>query len=127
MPAFASTQQVGERWQRALTGDETLAAESLLEQASAMIRVNVPGIDVRVAGSADWATTVAGIVVDAVLRVLRNPEGFVAENEGPFGVRRSDAAAGGQLFFTDQEWAQLRGLHVARVLPTAYTVPLWGV
>ncbi len=90
-----------------LTGDQTLAAAVLLERVSALIRTAAPGIDARMATDADLALVVRGIAVDAVLRVLRNPQGFASETIADYGYRRADAVADGALYLTPRELAML--------------------
>ena len=44
---------------------------------------------------------------NAVLRVLRNPEGYRQETEGNYGYSLSAAVASGHLFIMDSEWDDL--------------------
>ncbi len=108
MAALATTSDVAALFQQALTDVQTLAAVNLLERASAMIRLAAPGIDARIVLSTDLATVVRGVAVDSVLRVLRNPQGFITENVDIYAYRRSDAVADGRLYLTPGELAVLR-------------------
>jgi hypothetical protein len=50
------------------------------------------------------------IIANAVLRVLRNPEGYSSENEGGYGNSRRATVASGDLWFTGDEIEQLTGI-----------------
>jgi len=50
------------------------------------------------------------VISNAVLRVLRNPEGYTSENEGGYGNSRRVVVASGDLWFTAEEAEQLSGI-----------------
>ncbi|WP_230671033.1 Gp19/Gp15/Gp42 family protein [Rathayibacter sp. Leaf248] len=49
------------------------------------------------------------VIADAVLRVLRNPEGYTSENDGSYGYGKRADVASGSLFFTDSDRERLTG------------------
>ncbi len=104
--AYASTRDV-----EALFGDlsdqQSLAAAVMLERISAEIRIKAPTIDTRIAASPDLALIVSGVAVDAVLRVLRNPDSKVQESIDDYSYRRADAVADGVLYLTPGEVEKL--------------------
>jgi len=104
--AYADGADVAGVW-RTLTTAETYSASVLLDRVSALMRQSSPGLDARIAENPDLALIASGIAVDAVLRVLDNPRGVVAETVGPWSFRRSDAVADGRLYLTAGELAQL--------------------
>jgi len=104
--AYAYPGDVAARW-RTLTTEESYSASVLLDRVSALMRQSSPNLDARIAANPDLALIAAGVAVDAVVRVLRNPEGNVSETVGPWSFRRSDAVADGRLYLTAQELAQL--------------------
>lgn len=55
---------------------------------------------------------VKDILVDAVIRVLRNPKGFAYERDGDYGYGygSENVKAAGGIVFTDAELEQLRGV-----------------
>lgn len=113
MAELASPDDVAAAW-RPLSTEEMGVAETLIEQASAKLRVEVPNIDsVAVEGSlkAQLAKTA---IVNAVKRVLQNPDGWLSQS---FGIddyreenRRDSALSTGALYIDP---ADLKGL-VAR-------------
>ncbi len=129
--AYAYAADVAAR--RPLTAEETYSASVDLDRVSALMRQHSPNLDARIAANPDLGLIAAGIAVDAVLRVLDNPRGVVAETVGPWSFRRSDAVADGWLYLTAQELAQLnsgdaapRGAFTIRPGPNP-AIPAWPV
>lgn len=106
MAAYASTTDVEALWQP-LTEQQTAAAVVLLDRVSALMRFRSPGLDARVVADPDLALVVSGVAVDAVLRVLRNPDSKVQESIDDYSYRRADAVADGSLYLTPGELDQL--------------------
>ena len=102
MADLATVTDVETRW-RTLTADETAVVEVLLGDASGIIRVEVPTVDARITDGTLDADTVAGVVVQMVLRVMRNPDGKVQESIDDYAYRRADAVADGALYLRDYE------------------------
>ena len=105
---YAEVTDVAAEW-GPLSDAQKLRAARLLERVSALIRAHPygAGLDARIAGDEDLAVIVAGVAVEAVLRVLRNPDGKVQESIDDYSYRRSDTVADGELYLTDRELAQL--------------------
>lgn len=73
--------------------------ESLLRQASARLTALVPSLPTRLdAGTLD-PDLPGGLVVEAVLRVYRNPAGVTQQSTGPFSRSLSRDAARNEIFF----------------------------
>lgn len=132
--AFAVAKDVADRW-RPLTTAQTTVADSRLEDASALLRLAFPDIDTRAAAKPPLAALAKSRVVDAVIRVLRNPDGAkqVQETIGPrsYGLTFPDGTPTG-VFFTDDELDPLRPTVVASSaspgVGTAFAAirPGWG-
>ncbi len=103
---FATPDDVAVVW-RDLTAAEELRAWSLLTSASAKVRARVANVDSRIADGTLDAALVRGIVVDMVLRVMRNPEGVRQRTVGGVSVTLADDDLFGRLGITDQEVALL--------------------
>lgn len=99
------------RW-RPLTFDEQIVAQSLLDDAWAVLAARLTTLDARVTTGAVAAGAVVAVVSAMALRVLRNPEGLVQYNRSiddyTEGGRRADAVADGFLYATSAELALLR-------------------
>lgn len=114
MAPLASIPDVEARLQRTLAGVELTAAGVLLDEASAIARRAIPGIDASVSADVNLAGVVAGKVATAVARVLRNPEGMSQETIGAYAYRRADAVADGSLYLSEAELAQMRPAGTSR-------------
>lgn len=109
MTVYATVEQVAAKWQRTLTPAQEASADVLLEEGSALLRAQVPGLD---AGLAAVPPTVEAVLVrkvltDAVLRVLRNPAGVVTQVVGPESATFSGQAARAELAFLPAELAMV--------------------
>lgn len=120
---FAAVTDVESTW-RPLSDRQTTTAMVLLDRISAVMRRDVPSLSERVASDPDTAIIARGVAVDAVLRVLRNPEGKVQESLDDYAYRRSDAVADGLLYLTDAELALLSPAGAAVSLPKMGTARL---
>lgn len=120
MAALASIEDIESLW-RALADDELAGARVLLDRVSALIRSRIPGIDTRIAADPNLGLLAAGVVVDAALRVLRNPEALTSETVGAYSYTRAAATAG--LSLTDAEWALLLPAAAVR---GAFTIRPWS-
>jgi hypothetical protein len=123
LAVFASLADLRARMERALVDDEEQSASSALEDASDMAR----------AYGRDWDTTTAPrlvrtLVLRAVVRYMRNPDGYTQSRAGDESVSWSDAAGenAGTVYFTADEIDLLKGL--AGKKPTISSVPVlaWG-
>lgn len=118
MVPFALPPDIEAVW-RPLTNAERIAAVGLIDQASTQLRLRVPGIDALVADDALRASAAQAAVVNAVKRVLINPEMAkqLSETTGPFtkSITPGDAVASGAIYFTAND---LFGL-----VPTASNLP----
>ena len=90
--ALADIWQVQVRY-RPLADSEHAAVMDLLDYASAKLRVSVPSIDTRIADGSLDPVLPAGVVVDAVVRVLRNRDTQVRDRLNEFDVDTPPGAA----------------------------------
>lgn len=77
MAPLAETFDIEARW-RPLTDAEQQIAPTLIDDASANVRAQAPGVDDRIADGSLDPMLVAGVVARMVIRVLRNPTGAVS-------------------------------------------------
>lgn len=112
--SFAAVEDI-ELLYRPLSATETDQATRLLRMASNMIRVQVAGIDARIAAFTVPATGVTPLDPDiatdvtatVVARAMRNPGGVKAEAVGPASVTYDPLVAAGYLYLTPDEKAML--------------------
>lgn len=91
-----------------LSEAESVHAATLITQASAMVRAQVPTVDDRLLSGALSSALTTGAVADAVVRVLDNPRGKSQESIDDFAFRRSDAVASGRLYIAVEDLILLR-------------------
>lgn len=105
--AYATPDDVAIRWGRELTADESASITVRLEDVERMIRRRIPDLDDQIAAGTINIEDVVQVESDCVLRLARNPEGYVSETDGDYTYKLSENLAGGALGITDDEWAIL--------------------
>jgi hypothetical protein len=105
--AYATPADVEARLGRDLTVEEAAQVAVLLNDAEVLIKTRVPDLDALVAdGTIDEALVVM-VECNMVIRVLRNPEAFIAEQDGNYSYQRTAESAAGYLSLSDLEWSWL--------------------
>lgn len=120
MTAFATTEDVAARW-RPLTDDETMVAATLLDDASAIIRSQYPGIDAQITSGAVDPANLLIVVAGMVKRALISPdEGVTQESQsvGPYSHSQTYANPLRNLFLTDADRLLIVG--AARTASSTY-------
>jgi hypothetical protein len=103
---YATVQDVQDRYEGTAPDGRV---QTYLNDAETMLRVQVAGLAGRAAAGDLDPELVRLVVVTAVLRHLRNPEGYVSESDGDYSYSRGPAAAStGRVTFTADELAMLR-------------------
>jgi hypothetical protein len=105
--AFASVDDVSVRWSRDLSCEERELVSVRLEDVERLIRRRVPTLDDRLAAGLIDVEDLIQVEADAVLRLARNPEGYVSETDGNYTYQLSKDLATGKLMLTSDEWAML--------------------
>jgi hypothetical protein len=99
---------------RELTPQETAMVERRLGQVERMIVRRIPDLVPQIAaGSIDQADVV-DIEAEAVLRVVRNPDGLLSETDGTYGYQLDRETASGRLQILPEEW-QVLGIQPSKV------------
>lgn len=99
---------------RALTTDEAVRAQALLDDAWEELLELIPGIADRVAAGTLRSGLVIAKVCEAVIPVLRNPEGWLEEEKDIDDYkrrwRRDAATSTGRVLFSDDALRALKGV-----------------
>jgi hypothetical protein len=99
MAIYATFEDVKALYELPMPDDQQLRVEALLRQASARLTALVPSLPARVeAGTVD-PDLPGGMVVEAVLRVYRNPSGVTQQSTGPFSRSLHATAARNEIYF----------------------------
>lgn len=104
---YAAAADVTTLWAKEPEPEVISLIERRLEQVERMIKRRIPDLAVRItAGDIDEADVV-DIEADAVLRVVRNPDGYLSETDGGYTYQLQSDLSSGKLTITDEEWAIL--------------------
>lgn len=103
----ANPSDVQSRLGRPLTEDETSQVQTLLADAEILIRARVPDLDDQVEASDDFFDIVKYVEASAVVRLIRNPNGYTSETDGDYTYQINFRLASGSLEITDREWSLL--------------------
>lgn len=117
---FATAQDVEERFNRPFSSEERTLVEHRLADVEAKIRSRIRNLDERLVAEPNLSRVIVTVQCDAVLRLLRNPEGFLQETDGNYTYMLSQEAANARLTIYPEEWADLgvrSGWGVIHVLP----------
>jgi uncharacterized protein YcaQ len=105
--AYAAAADVQAILGKELTPEETALVERRLAQVERMIVRRVPDLAAQIdAGDLDEADVI-DIEAEAVLRLVRNPEGYASESDGTYSYQFDRNAASGKLEILPEEWQTL--------------------
>lgn len=105
--AYAKAFDVQAIYGKSLTTDETALVDRRLEQVERKILRRIPDPDDQITAGTIDQDDVVDIEAEAVLRVIRNPEGLYSEQDGTYGYQLSREAADNTLRITAEEWERL--------------------
>jgi len=119
--AYATPSDVEARWGRAPTPEELVVIDVRLEDVERMILRRVPTLDALVAAGTIDSDDVIQVEADAVLRLVRNPEGYQSETDGNYTYMFQSGMTAGRLEILPEEWLKLgiRQTGMFVIVPTA--------
>lgn len=105
---FANLTDVSTRLGRPITDENEVAqVEAWIGDVEALIVARIPGFAAQVTAGVPAATVVASVVANAVIRKVKNPDGYSSETVDDYTYRRNEDARRGELFLTEGEWSLL--------------------
>lgn len=101
---YATAQDVRDASHRTLSQSDAWL-ENRMAAAHARLRARVPGLDARVSSTTDplAAALVRDVLVEVVLRVARNPDGYRQESDQDYSYTRDRDVAPGRIVITDED------------------------
>lgn len=120
--AYATPADVEARLGRALDDAETVIVNARLGDAELILKIAIPDLDDKVAASVTYEQTVVMVESDMVIRLLKNPDGFLQESDGNYSYMRSQELASGRLQVLPQEW-DLLGVKASFAMLSPYLAP----
>lgn len=115
MPIPANVSDIVARF-RPLSDLEIINAQAFLEDAWELMQTRRPTIEADMAAETVREGNVIRVLVNMVLRVLRNPEGKISESIDDYSYTRDNTAASGVLMIFDDE--------LDDITPVAFTTAL---
>lgn len=105
--ALATLHDVETRLGRTLTDQEPVLVATLLGDAEVLLASRNPSLLTQASSDPTFRARAVAVEAAAVVRVLRNPEGYRSEQSGPFSYSIDTRAAAGFLTILADEWRQL--------------------
>lgn len=112
--AYASVSDVTARWARTPSDEETSLIDVRLEDVERLIRRTITDLDDQVDASTIDIDDVVQVEADAVLRLVRNPEGYLSESDGDYTYMMRQDIATGRLEILPEEW-EILGVRKSRM------------
>lgn len=107
MPTYATATDVANRLGRELSPEETTLVTTRLADTERMILRRIPDLADQITAGAVAEADVIQVEAEAVLRVVRNPDGYRQETDGNYSYMLSAEAASGVLDIKPAEWKLL--------------------
>jgi hypothetical protein len=86
---------------------ETAQVTALLSDVEIIIRARIPDLDDKITDGDVLLDVVIMVEANVVVRLMRNPDGFIAESDGNYSYQKSGKLASGALEILDHEWSLL--------------------
>ena len=122
--AYAEVADVTTLWAREPEPEVIALIQRRLEQVGRMIVRRIPDLANRIAAGDIDEADVVDIEADAVLRAVRNPDGYLSETDGGYTYQLQTDLSSNKLTITDEEW-QILGVNsvsrMAVIVPTLAT------
>lgn len=93
---------------RTLSSDEMQTIGSLISDAEDILANAAANLGIQETDDEQTGRTFTRIVANMVIRVLRNPDGYLTETIDDYTYRRDAAVSAGSLYVTPAEVEQLR-------------------
>lgn len=113
--AYATAQDVVTLWAKEPEPEVMTLIERRLEQVERMIRRRIPDLDQRVSDSEVFEADLIDVEADVVLRLVRNPEGYMSETDGAYTYQLQTDLSSGKLEVLDDEWQTLGVFRLSRM------------
>ena len=106
-PTAASVDDVALRWGREPSESEAALIDLRLHDVERMILRRIPDLWDAVRRGEVAHEDVVQVEADAVVRLMRNPEGYISETDGDYSYQIAKELSTGHLTILDDEWEAL--------------------
>lgn len=107
MPTYASVSDVATRWARTPTTEESALITLRLADVERKIKKRIPDLAAKVTAATIDVEDVIQVEADTVLRLVRNPEGYLSETDGNYTYMLQSGNTAGALDISAEDWATL--------------------
>lgn len=121
--AYATLEDVQARYHLPIDVSMEALVTARLQDAEDMIRGRIPDLDERIDQGLLPANTVIRVISDAVIRLVRNPDGYISETDGNYTYQLSFDGGGSDLTITPNEWRDLGIRNKVRVMHVGLELP----
>jgi hypothetical protein len=104
---YAAATDVQTRLGRTLTPEEADLVTVRLADVERLILRRIPDLADKITANDVDVENVIQVEADAVLRLVRNPEGYASETDGNYGYTFSREVSSGRLEILTHEWVML--------------------
>lgn len=105
--AYATSADVSVRWARTPSDEEAALIEVRLNDLERTIRRRIPTLDDQVVSGAIDVEDLIQVESEAVLRLVRNPDGYLSESDGNYTYMLRSDLSSGKLEVLPEEWLML--------------------
>lgn len=105
--AYASASDVAVRWARTPSTEESALIELRLAEVERKIKRRIPNLDAQITATTIDVEDVIQVESDTVLRLVRNPDGYLSETDGNYTYMLQSNSTPGALEISAQDWATL--------------------
>lgn len=103
MAVYATWDEVKVAYEDDIPTEHQPRIEALIKQASARLTALVPSLPARLAATTVDPDLPGGMVIEAVLRVYRNPAGITQQSTGPFSRSLGKIAQRNDIWFEPEQ------------------------
>lgn len=105
--SIATFEDLQTRYHRQIDPEDRPLIETRLGDAEVKIRIKLPDLDLRMSEEPMLERVVIQICCDAVIRLIKNPDGYIQETDGGYNYSRQLDLEEGRLTVTREEWESL--------------------
>lgn len=122
--AHAQVSDVTDLWAKDPEPEVETLITRRLEQVERMLLRRIPDLLAQIAADPTFAADVKDIESDAVLRLVRNPDGYMSESDGDYTYMLRSELSSGKLEILPAEWEILgvTSSKMFQIVPT-YVLP----
>lgn len=118
--SLAKFEHVQSRYHQEIEEELRQLVETRLSDAEIKIRSRIRDLDTKLLEDPILEDIVIRVCSDAVIRLIKNPEGYIQETDGNYTYMLSQALSEGDLSIRADEWLDLgvrKGVGVIHVIP----------